>query len=388
MTLAMLLGGGLLIRSAVLESRVVPGFSHEGLVSAQLSLPRAKYSSRDSLVSAYALLLEEVRTLPGVESAGLGNRVPLAGPSLGIEYAPRENPSEGVLAALRIASPGIFETLEVPLIRGRSLADRDGPQQPLQVVVNQTFARTVWGSEDPIGRHLVSENRSFQDASGEPLDLEVVGVVGDIRSNGLRSAVPGEVYVSMEQSPPDPWYWAGNSMMLVVRSSIDADSLVPELRRAVAAFDPSLPLFNVSTMNGRLSRAAAVARFNTWLFSLLGAAALVLACAGIYSLTAFVVSQQEYEMGVRLALGSTAEQLVRRIVLRSMIPVVGGVAVGLLLAAALSGLVRAELFGVDQLDPIVCLLGAGLLLAAGLAAAFVPARRTSRIDPARVLGVQ
>lgn len=387
LTLTLLLAAGGLIRGALLESRIDPGFEAQSLVSAQLSLPTARYPSHARLVAAYQDLLVEVESLPGVESAGLGNRIPLAGPSLGVEYAAKERPQDGVLAALRIVSPGLFATLRVPLVAGRGFDSRSSGAA-YEVIVNESFARRVWGDESPVGRLLISENRSLLDEDGDHLDLEVVGVVGDVRSDGLRAEAPPEVYFEMSRAPQEPWSWAGNSMMLVTRSDLEADTLVPQLRSVVTRVDKALPLFNVDSMDGRLSRAAAVARFNTLLFSILGLAALLLACAGVYSLTSFVVSQQEYEMGVRLALGSTAQQLIQRIAWRAMLPVVVGVVLGLALGATLESLLQAGVFGAPTTDVWVTLVGACVVVLAALVSVLLPARRATEVDPARVLSVQ
>lgn len=388
LTLTMLLAAGGLIRSALLESRIDPGFDSQQLVSAQLSLPTARYPDHLRLVAAYEELLADVGSLPGVEHAGLGNRIPLAGPSLGVEYAAKERPLEGVMAALRIVSPSLFETLGAPLVAGRSFGRQASTAAAYEIIVNESLARRIWGDESPLGRLLVSSNRSLLNDEGESLDLEVIGVVGDVRSDGLRAEAPPEVYFELSRAPREPWSWAGNSMMLVTRSELDAETLVPQLRSVVARIDPTLPLFNVDSMDGRLARAAAVARFNTLLFSLLGVTALLLACAGVYSLTSFVVSQQEYEMGVRLALGSTAQQLIQRVVLRAMVPVGLGILLGLAGAAAFEGLLEAGTLAAPITNVWVSLLGAGVLVAAALVSVLLPARRATEVDPARVLSLQ
>lgn len=385
LTFCLLALSGLLVRTAVREGTTDLGFDPVRLLTAQLSLPAADYPDESTVVDAFERLVETTSALPGVESAAAASRVAFAGPSLTVVYRPPEDPDRKRVAELRIVSGGYFSTLGVPVLAGRELTAGDRRDGRRVVAVNRTFAEAMWPGEPAVGRRLTTENAALVDASGESLVMEVVGVVGDSRDDGLRGPVRPAVFLPAEQVPAGPWSWIGNTMMLVARTSTSPEALADGLRRAVATVDPNLPVYNVATMEARLGRQLSRGRLNATLFSILGLVALLLALGGIYGLTAFFVSQQTFEIGIRLALGATRQRIVNGIVVRTLVPVLIGATLGFLLMTIVGRLASAELFGIEPGDPVTGAAVLVLILATALWASFVPAKQTTEVDPARTL---
>ncbi len=385
LTLVLLVASGLLIQSSINEGKVDPGFFQDGVLTALVSLPQQDYPDRESVVSTFERLVETSAAVPGVASAAAGSRAPLAGPSLGMRYFRPENPEQKVDGGFRMASAGYFASAGIRMLRGRGFLRSDRAGAPSVAVVNEAFAREIWGEADPLGQRITTSNYSFTGGTEQLPEITIVGVVANVKDYGLRSAVRPELYMSLDQSPGDPWSWVGRSVVLILETEIEPELVVSGLRTAVASVDPGLPVFNVETMRSRLRESAAPGRFNTLLFVTLGVVALLLATAGIYSLTAFFVAQQQYEIGVRLALGATRRRVLREVVLRALAPVLVGLGAGLLVAAYATALLRGELFGVEAFDPRTFALTAILVLLVAYLASLLPARRTTAIDPARVL---
>jgi hypothetical protein len=329
-----------------------------------------------------------------VAAAALASRVPLAGSTAGVDVAPAGapfTPATKTGAALRIASPGYFRAMGVPLLAGRDLAATDDARSAPVAVVNAALARRLAGGRAPaaaVGLRFRSDNGAFADAAGRPREIEVVGVAGDVLDGGPRGAPAPEFYAPMGQVSEEPWnYWIGRELVLVARAAGDAPpaALAPALRRAVAEVDPRVPLFDVRSTGERLGGALALERFGTRLLVAAGAAALLLAALGIHGVVAYAAGRRAREVGVRLALGATPAHAVRLVVRQGMRPVALGLAVGAAAAAVAWQAAAGLLFGVSPLDPVSLAGAAALLAGVGALACYAPARRVARVDPALTL---
>ena len=390
LSLLLLTGAGLLLRSALLLQQVPPGFEPQNVLTAELKLPEQDYPELPRALATYGALVEQVAAIPGVERVSLGTTVPLAGSTAGSNFAAEGRPlapGSQVQARIHLVSPGYFETLGIPLVAGREFLPTDRADGSRVLLVNQTLARRL-GLDEPLGVQLRTDISSFVDDRGRPFGWEVVGVTTDVKDRGLRSETQPAVYIALDQAPSAPWAWTGRRMLLAARTSIPPMSLVSDLKTAVAAVDENLPIYDAQSLDQRLRGSLAVERFNTLLLSALGLIGLFLASLGIYGLVAFFVNQRRHEMGVRIALGATASQLHRLVIGQGMRPVLWGLALGLLAAMGLSGVLESQLYGVAPSDPITYLAMVLVLGITALGASYLPARRASRADPRDVLRAQ
>jgi predicted permease len=390
LALVLLVGAGLLIRSALLLRRVPAGVDGAQVLTARLGLPRASYADPDLVTRTFARIAEAAAAVPGATGAAVVSRVPLTGMNTGVSFVVagderRRMADEGVSSNFRIASPGYFAAMGIPVIAGRDFGRTDAPGAPRAVIVNQTLARRLGLAGRTEGARIWSTNGAFWYGAERPVDLVVVGVVGDIRDDGLREEVKPEAYFPLAQAPAEPWDWIERTMLLVTRTRGAPTAALPALQQAVRSVDPRLPLYDVRTMAGRLADAGAVDRFYTGLLACLGAAALLLAAVGIYGVVAHLVGNQTTEIGVRMALGATTGSVLRLMLLRHARPVALGLAVGgaasLVAARALAG----RLYGVPPTDPVTLLGAASLLAAVAAVACWLPARRATRVEPTEAL---
>jgi putative ABC transport system permease protein len=377
LTVVLLAGAGLLLRSYANVLAVDPGFDAEGLLIAQTVLPASRYPTPADNDAFYRSVLEEVRALPGVDSAGYTNFAPLVfkfGQSVVlVDGRPPPERSEILrhLAIFRSASAGYLETLGVPLVSGRFIDERDVRSSAPSVVINETLARRYWPDGDPLGQRI---------RLGGPA-LTVIGVVGDVRQMGLDVPADAEAFLPLDQvegtlTAPG---------QLVVRTRGDPLALAPAVRRAIWAVDPDQPVSSVRTMSEVLD--AEVASRNTQL-TLLGSfavVALVLAAVGLYGVLSYTVSQSANEIGLRMALGAQEGTVVGSIVRSALGTALIGIGVGLVAAYALTRTIASFLYGVSPTDPATAAaVAAVLLLVAGLAA-LVPARRAASVNPMTAL---
>jgi len=392
LALMLLAGAGLLIRSAIQLQRVAVGFDPGGVLTAQLSLPRADYPQPDRAVAAVQRVVDEAGHLAGVESAAAVSILPLShndsSSTLEIEGHPR--PVEQRLeASTREVSPGYFRTMRISLLRGRDFTAADRAAAPGVVAVNPALARLAWPGEDPIGKRLAW---SIDDQTG-PAWRQVVAVVGDVQQGELADGMRPTIYLPMAQS--DLWGEHDVEMAVVARvagtaggagSGGDPSVLAAPLRRAVLGVDPRLPVFDVTTLDEIRAAAVATTRFNMLLLTALGGIGLLLAAVGIYGVISWFVSQRTQEIGLRMALGATEGRVLTLVAWQAMRPVLAGLVVGLAGALAATRALAGLLFGVTATDPatfagVVVVLGAAALLASWL-----PARRAARVEPTRALG--
>ena len=381
--LVLMVSAGLFIRSAMRLQDVALGFEPNGVTMARLTLPPDRYDSAMTVNATYLRIVEQVRGIPGVERAAAGTRVPMWGGSIdiGIRVDGRPvNPDRLDIAHTRLVTPGYMETLGIPLERGRQLTEADvAPGAARVILVNETFARAVFGETDPIGERI-----SGWAPSDRPEWREIVGVVGDVPVFGRESDVPPEIFIPVTQEPAGAWNAFQRVMTLVVKTR-PGIPVAPAIRSAVASVDATIPLWDLQPMDAALAQSTATRRFNTMLLTLLGITGLVLAAIGIYGVMAFFVGQRTHEIGVRVALGASSASVVRMVVRQALIVVSLGIVIGGVAAFWATRSLDAMLFRTDAQDPVAFAGGSAVLLLAALAASWLPARRAARVDPLRAL---
>ena len=375
LALVLLIGAGLLMNSFLQLISQNPGYDPKGVLSLQISLPRARYAQPEAQIAFYDLMLERIRGTPGVLSAGITNLMPMspARMQLSFNIAGQPEPanrSDTPITGVRIVSPGFLQAMNIPVIQGRDFNEQDGPSTEPVVLVNQALARRYFSREDPIGASLELMR-----------PCRIVGVVGNVKPQGLDSEPQPETYLCYRQF--GRMLIAGGPAIapnLVVRTSGDPLALVPVIRSQVKSQDAQLPLFNISTMEQRISDSVAQPRFFALLVGIFAVMALVLAMVGIYGLLSYHVAQCTREIGIRMALGAERSH-VFRLVLGQGAGVAGvGIVLGLGGAWAASRFLATMLFGVKPVD-VTTYLGISLLMAViAMLAVFVPARRATAVD--------
>jgi predicted permease len=369
--LVLLIGAGLMARSLWTLLRVSPGFRTEHILTARLSLSRSRYPDARRVAAFQHELLERVRDAPGVQSAGLAAYLPMSGTDNGwgfvIEGRPALRTGEYNLAKYRPVSAGYFETIGIPLLRGRGLVAADDADAPLVVVINDSLARRYWGQENPVGQRL---------QFGPPTWRTVIGVVGDVRHEGLDAESKPEMYVPFAQAPNNE-----ARTTVVIRTVVDPAAVAVALRNAVSSVDAAVPLDQVGTMEKLVSASVGQPRFRTVLLAIFSIVALVIASIGIYGVMNYLVIQRTSEFGVRLAVGATEGDVLRLVLGRASVLIVAGLCLGLLGSVVLARLIASLLYGVKPLDWVTFAAVSLLLSAVALFASYIPARRATRIDP-------
>ncbi len=369
-----LLAAALLLARSLAGLAAVPlGFDPQEVLTLRLELSGARYAEDAQVLALQERLLAALAAAPDIVAVGTTSSLPLTGLfDLRLGMTLRDDgiaPPREMASGFRLVSPGYFETLRIPRLSGRALGPADREGAPLVAVVNQTFARTAWPGESPLGRKLTL-------SSGDV--LEVVGVVGDVRHTGPATPPEPEVFLSFAQSPV-PF------LSVVLRGSGEPEALVPRVRAVLAEVDPHLAAKAVRSLDVVVRRALAGPRFHAVLAGLLAAAALGLAAAGLYGVTAYAVGRRTREIGVRLALGAGRPTVLVQVLKGAMGPVVLGVLLGLAAAVPLTRQLAGLLAGVSPGDPAVHALAAFIPLAVGLTAAWIPARRAAGVAPAVAL---
>lgn len=377
-TVVLLAGAGLLVRSFAGLQRVDPGFDVRNLLVLRIAPDVTRY--RDRRVSDYyGRVLNALRELPGVASAAAVTVLPMS--TIGSDfYRPywlegaRPEGHAVAQANVRMATPGYFATLGLPLVSGREFSAQDEPGAPPVIIVNESLARSAWKGQDPVGRTLVL------DYQNGPSPRQVVGVVRDARYRGPRSDPAPEIFIPHAQNP----YLVMN---VVVRTTIDPGALARTARTQAMSVDPDQPVHSVTTMERLLDDTMQQDRFAMLLVAWFAAAALVTAVTGMYALLAYTVAQRKREIAVRLAIGASSFSVARSIVMESVMLAVAGGLVGAVGVAAVSRLARSVLFGIAPQDPVTLATTAAVLLTAVLAASWLPARRAARINPVSAMRI-
>jgi len=377
LTMVLLTGCGLLLRSLWALEQVDRGYQVGHLLTFKIALPETRYKEL-AIARFYQRLLENIHTLPGVELAGMTRDVPLSGsnPTLNftIEGAPPLLPADQPRARFRLASADYFKALQIPLIRGRYFETSDSENSQPVVVINEAVAAQMFPNVDPLGRRIQC---GFE---GSPY-ATIIGIVKNTRSVGLDSEPGPETFYPYLQVVPSLMYFVESTATIVVRAKGDPDSLINSTREAVRRMDPDLAVFQAKTMEEMLATSVAQPRFRTLLIVAFAGAALVLAMIGLYSVLAFSVSQRTQEIGVRVALGATASEVLKLVIGQGLRLAVIGVVLGLAASFFLARLIEKLLFGVKPWDAEAFVVMPLLLLVVAFFATYLPARRALKIDP-------
>ena len=374
LAIVLLAGAGLLIRSFARLRDVDPGFRTDGVSTFTVTLSPVKYPREDQQLAFSRALLERVRQLPGVQVAGITFGLPLSTTAFRLTFEiPGRAPASATdepRAQFRVASPDYFRTLGIPLLRGRSFDDRDRAGSVPVALISQETARRYWPGESPIGQRVVTGWRR----GGQRLQGEVIGVVGDVRQFGLDDTPTPHVYMASDQWPLD-------EITMVMRSTTPPTATLAAARAVVRELDPELPMYDVAPLAAMVADSLGQRRFYLMLLATFAGVALLLAAVGIYGVIAYAVQQRSREIGIRVALGATRENVLSMVLRDGLVLVLAGVAIGTLGAVALTGVLRTLLYDVSATDPVTFVVVPLLLLATGLLACAIPARRAVRLDP-------
>jgi putative ABC transport system permease protein len=351
------------------------------VLTARVSLPPARYADSRQSTAFFTEALARIAALPGVESAAAVSFLPLAGPGIGTSFyradQPEPAPGQAPTTDVRPVTPGFFRTMNIPQLAGRDFSPADRADSPYVAIVGETLVKRQFPGENPLGRHLAV---SIGPQPG-PMNVEIVGVVGDIKMGSLDAETRPAVYLPYTQLQI-------GLMTFVVRTGTEPMSLVNGVAASVRGLDPDLPLGDVKTMSEVVDATLARPRTVSVLLTVFAAIALVLAAVGVYGVMAYSVSQRTQEIGVRMALGATAESVFRLVLGQALRLIAIGVVVGVVAAGALTRALEALLFQTAPLDPMTFGVTAIVLVLVATLACLVPARRGTRIAPIEALRVE
>ncbi|MCA1602111.1 MAG: ABC transporter permease, partial [Acidobacteria bacterium] len=372
LSLMLLVSAGLLMRTFLVLLKTEPGFNPNNLMTMRLTLPVAKYKEEAQRGAFYQELVRRVRSLPGVESAAAINYLPLGGSnssdSFLVEGIPDPPPGQEFLGRYRTCTPDYFRTMGIPVLKGRGFTDQDKPGALPVIIVNETMAQKYWPGADPLGKRV-----RFNAPLTEAPWMQVVGVVQDVKHE-LQAPVTADYYLPHAQ---DAW----SSMVLVARTKVEPLSLAADMRQQVWSLDKDQPVFDVQTMEQVRSFSVSLHSFSAGSLGIFAGIALLLAAIGIYGVMSYAVVQRTQEIGIRMALGARAVDVLKLVVRNGMSLALIGVVAGLAGAFALTRLLQSLLFGVTPTDLLTfSIVTLGLLLVA-LLACVVPARRATKVDP-------
>jgi putative ABC transport system permease protein len=362
-----------MIRSFFRLQQVDPGFKTDNLLTLDVTVPRLRYQNRPDVADFYQKVIARIESLPGVQSVGATSALPVGGGGL---YLGRAFLAEGVPAPpdgaeyegqWNVASPGYFKTLSIRLMKGRDFADLDTADSTPVIIINETMARAMFGDEEAIGKRI----KSWRD---ENVLREIIGVAQDVRYFGRDDKLQSIVYVPHRQ---DSW----STMAITVHSAGDPKNLADAVRREIAAVDKDIAVANVKTMERILDESVAGRRLNMLLFTIFAAVALVLASVGIYGVLSYSIAQRTHEIGIRMALGAKASDVLKLVVGDGLRLVMIGVVIGLAGALALTQVMKSLLYEVSATDPVTFAVIPLILTCVALLSSYVPARRAMRVDP-------
>jgi putative ABC transport system permease protein len=372
LSLVLLIGAGLLIKSFYQLWAVDPGFRPDHVLAFAIELNDSKYPQGRQQAAFFQELLERLRVLPGVKAAGLCNSLPLSSGQrmmVGIQFEGQPaRPSDQARSVPSIAvSVDYFRAMGIPIIQGRPFTEHDDANAPKVVILNQTMAHEFFPNENPMGRRMGT-------GQGANALATVVGVVGDVRNRGLDAQPQAAFFVPFSQSPD-------STMEVALLTAVEPTSMATAVRNAVAAIDPEQPVLDLSTMDERLAASAAPRRFNLLLLACFALLAMLLASVGIYGVVSYSVSQRTHEVGVRMALGAQRRDVLKVILAQGMALLLIGIGIGLVGAFLLTRFLASLLYGVRPTDSVTFAAVSLLLAVVATVACYVPARRATKVDP-------
>jgi len=390
----LLVGAGLMFASFRQVLAVQPGFNPEGLLTASITLPRSRYADDQALIGFTNEALRRLRALPGVSAVGGTDTIPFGGnnsDSVILAEGYQMKPGESVISPSQVSvTPGYFEAMGVKLVRGRFFDGRDAPivatatavggraVAPRSIIVDETLAKRFWPTQDPIGRRMYFPNdiKDLTAITPQTVFLTVVGVIGDIKLHDLTEGKKsvGAYYFSTNQD-------TSSGLTFAVKTAGDPLSLTSAVRNALGGLDRELPVFDIQTMDQRMEKSLVSRRSPVVLSLVFGGVALLLSAIGIYGVLAYLVTQRRREIGIRIALGSSARSIFELVLREGLFLILGGFVLGAVGALALRKSLESQLFGVSATDPLVLAGVTGLLAAVAVVACALPARRATRIDP-------
>ena len=379
LSVVLLAGAGLLIKSFIRLQAVNPGFEAGNALAIRLSLPKAQYSNRAAVSAFYEKLRPRLESLPGVEAVGFVSALPLSAVLFSIPFTIEghaTSPDEAHRADYRVVDAGYFRALKIPLISGREFNGRDTAETPRVALISQNLARRHWPNGSPLGARL-----RINDNNQGPRPVEVVGVVGDVKHISLDGEPAPHIYLPVHQTHEDGVVWLTNNQYWLLRTTVDPLSLSAAARREIQAVDQNAPASNIRAMEQYLAASVAPRRFNLRLLTIFAGAALILAATGLYGVISYVVAQRKRELGIRIALGARAGDVLKLVIGQGMALAIIGVALGLVAALALTRLMEGLLFGVSATDPLTFIMIALILTLVALLACYIPARRATKVDP-------
>ncbi|HWQ36040.1 MAG TPA: ABC transporter permease [Blastocatellia bacterium] len=372
----LLVCAGLLINSFWRLRQVNPGFDPKSVLSFRVSLPGTQYDKPEKVEAFYQQLSSRIQAMPGVVSVSGVNPLPLSGNNAGVGFAIEGQPTEPGRpfpydTYLRVIRPDYFQTMNIQLVAGRDFSERDKLESTPVVIINESLAKRYFPNQNPLGRRI---NPSFGVDGRGVLWREIVGVVKDVHHASLSEDSDAEVYVAHTQAP-----W--NTITVVARTSINPSSLIQSVRNEVRSLNPDLPVYDIRTLEERISLTVAQPRFQMLLLTIFAGIALLLTAVGLYGVLAYNVAQRTQEIGIRMALGASAGKVRVMVVRQGMTLALAGIGLGLIASFAATRLLASLLYGVTATDPLTfALIGLAMLLIA-LAACWIPARRATKVDP-------
>jgi len=378
LALVLLASAGLLVESFLRLQKVPSGFDPSNVTTARVALPETTYGKPEQAGAFYKKLLDHVSTFPGMQSVGAAWWIPLSGSEISFNFNVEEHPvapGQQPVAQVNVVTPNYFQTLRVPIRRGRAFTERDDRTAPPVAIVSEGFAKQYFPGEDPIGKRI-TPNGSVD--PGKPPVREIIGVVADMHLISLRLPPKPQIYIPHQQ-------FATQTMSIFVRSQMGEAALMSTLRRAVNEIDKDVPVYRVRTLPDYLSQSIAQPRLNAMLVGLFALIALLLAAAGIFGVMSYSVTQRTQEIGIRLALGAQRYDVLRLVVLQGMRFVCAGVVLGLIGVFACSRLLQSLLFGIGATDLRTMFAVTLILIAVAFIACLLPARRATLVDPVKAL---
>jgi putative ABC transport system permease protein len=369
LALVLLIGAGLLIKSFVKIREIHPGFNAENVLSLSLDLPTSKYGKKGQKTEFYNQAIERISALPGVQSVGAASSLPMGSEThMGFQFS-LEGETGGFdekrVATYTTVTPDYFRAMGIPLLAGRYFMPEDQDKSTPVVIVTQTLAQQVWPNDNPVGKKIVTIGKQTR---------EIVGVVGDVKSGKLEGDIRSGIYAPHTQS------FFGLTTM-AIRTASGPSGMIAGVRAEIQAIDKDLPLYDIKTMEQRLSDVVAERRFTLVLLGTFAALALTLAAIGIYGVMSYSVSQRTREIGIRMALGARRGDVLKLILRRGLVLTLVGVGVGLTAAYAATRIMTTLLYEVSPTDTWTFIIVSLVLAAVALAATFVPARRATKVDP-------